>query len=96
MELYEYSACDLRNMLKNKKCSAEEITDSVYQRIDSTEGKIGAYLTMTKEQAMESARKTDEKISAGQETGALAGIPVGVKANLCTNGVKPTCASSIL
>lgn len=96
MELYEYSAAELAEMLKNKKCSSSEITGSVFSRIEKAEGKIGAYITLTKEEAAAKAVETDKKIAGGEYTGGLMGIPVGVKDNICTKDIKTTCASKIL
>ena len=95
MELYEMSAAQLKKMLAAKKCSAVEIVQSVGGRIDAVEGKVGAYLTQTREQAMKQAAQADEALAAGT-AGALAGIPVGIKDNICTDGVRTTCASRIL
>ena len=95
MELYEMSAAQLKKQLAAKKCSAVEIAQSVCGRIDDVEGRVGAYLTQTRGQALKQAEKADEAIAKG-EAGALAGIPVGVKDNICIDGVKTTCASRIL
>lgn len=96
MELYEYTAADLSVLLKSKKTSAAEITKSVYSRIGKVEEKTGAYLTLTEDEALKSAADTDKKIAAGEQTEILAGIPVAVKDNICTKGIKTTCASKIL
>ncbi|MBP3721720.1 MAG: Asp-tRNA(Asn)/Glu-tRNA(Gln) amidotransferase subunit GatA [Selenomonadaceae bacterium] len=96
MELYFETAASLHSMLKNKKITAQELTEAVISRIDATENEIGAYLTVTKENALENARKTDEKIAKGEEIGFLEGLPGGIKDNICTKGVKTTCASKIL
>lgn len=96
MDLYFETAASLHDMLKNKKITATELTEAVIKRLDATEKNIGAYLTVTKENAMAAAKKTDEKIAKGEEIGFLEGIPGGVKDNICTKGVKTTCASKIL
>ncbi|MEG6571553.1 Asp-tRNA(Asn)/Glu-tRNA(Gln) amidotransferase subunit GatA [[Clostridium] cellulosi] len=96
MELFEYTAAELSQMLREKKCSAEEITKSVFSRIDSTEDKVAAYITTTKETALETAAEVDKKLAAGEKLAPLAGIPTGIKDNIVTNGVKTTCASKIL
>ncbi|HEX3026031.1 MAG TPA: Asp-tRNA(Asn)/Glu-tRNA(Gln) amidotransferase subunit GatA [Clostridia bacterium] len=96
MELYEYTAAGLSKMLKEKKCGAREIAESVFSRIDSVEEKVGAYVTLTSELALRQADETDRKIAAGAEIGPLAGIPVGIKDNLCTKDVLTTCSSKIL
>ncbi|MTI80133.1 MAG: Asp-tRNA(Asn)/Glu-tRNA(Gln) amidotransferase subunit GatA [Firmicutes bacterium] len=96
MSLYQKTAHELHQLLINKEVSAEEITNSVFNRINDVEEKTKAYITLTKEQALEKARNVDEKIAAGEKVPPLAGIPIAIKDNICTNGVKTTCASNIL
>lgn len=83
-------------MLKKGEISSKELTASVFERIEKTEDKVCAYLTLNKEKALSDAEKTDEKIASGELTGRLAGIPVGVKDNISTAGIKTTCASKML
>ena len=96
MNCYELSASQLHRMLTSKECSAVEIAESVFGRIDAVEDKVGAYLCLTKDRAMDAARRVDEKIAAGEAIHPLAGIPVAVKDNICTKGVTTTCASRML
>ena len=96
MNLFEYSAGELHKKLLAKECSAVEITESVLERIDACEEKVGAYLTVTGEQAKAAAAKVDAKIAAGEEIHPLSGIPIGIKDNICTKGVTTTCASKML
>ncbi len=96
MELYEKSAHELSEMLKNKKCSAVELTESVFKRISDVEEKVDAYLTICKDTALEEAKKVDEKLSIGEKLHPLAGIPIGIKDNISTKGIKTTCASKML
>lgn len=96
MELYEYTASDLSQMFRDKKCSASEIAESVFSRIDAVEDKVGAYVTVTKKQALEKAAEVDKKAASGEKLSPLAGIPVGIKDNICTEGVETGCASKIL
>ena len=96
MELYFETAHNLHDKLLNKEISAVELTNAVISRLDDCEENIGAYLAVTKETALEAAKKTDEKIAKGEAIGFLEGIPGGVKDNICTKGVKTTCASKIL
>ena len=96
MELYQQSAAQLSRLLAAGKCSAAEITKSVFDRVDAVEDKVGAYLTQTREQAMRQAAEVDKALAAGEKAGPLAGIPVALKDNLCTSGVKTTCASKML
>lgn len=96
MELYEKSAHELSEMLRNKKCSAVELTESVFKRISDVEEKVDAYLTICKDTALEDAKKIDEKLSKGENLHPLAGIPIGIKDNISTKGIKTTCASKML
>ena len=96
MNLYDKTAHELHEMLKDKKISAVELTEEVFKKIDETENKIGAYVTLTKDEALKSAKAVDDKISAGDTINVLTGIPCAIKDNICTKGIKTTCASKIL
>ena len=86
----------LHAKLINKEISATEITQSVLDRIDAVEAEVGCYITQTRESALAQARAVDAKLAAGEQISPLAGIPGALKDNICTNGVKTTCASKIL
>ena len=96
MNLYECTGAELHRMLLDKKCSAEEIAEDTFARIARVENGIGAFITATPEQAVEAAKKVDAKLAAGEDIHPLAGIPIGIKDNICTKGVATTCASKIL
>jgi len=96
MNLYEMSAAMLARKLRNKECSSQEITQSVLGRIQAVEGQVGAYITLTPEQALETAKQVDKRLAAGEKLAPLAGIPIGIKDNICTKDVVTTCASKML
>ncbi|OLA45815.1 Asp-tRNA(Asn)/Glu-tRNA(Gln) amidotransferase subunit GatA [Ruminococcus bicirculans (ex Wegman et al. 2014)] len=96
MELFERNACDLSEMIKNKEISSAELTKSVFDRIKTVEDKVDAYLTLDEENAMKKAAEIDEKLAKGEELSPLAGIPVGIKDNISTKGLRTTCASKML
>jgi aspartyl-tRNA(Asn)/glutamyl-tRNA(Gln) amidotransferase subunit A len=96
MELCDLSATQLAALLKERKVSSREITESVLERIGTREGAIHAYITVTPEAARRQADLADEKIGKGGDFSPLAGIPVAVKDNLCTKDVRTTCASKML
>ncbi|MEG1760828.1 MAG: Asp-tRNA(Asn)/Glu-tRNA(Gln) amidotransferase subunit GatA [Hydrogenoanaerobacterium sp.] len=96
MELYNKTATELAKMLRQKQCSAAELATSVFDRIEATEGRVGAYITLQKEAAFKKAAEVDAKLAAGEILSPLAGIPVAIKDNICTKGVETTCASKIL
>lgn len=96
MKLYEQPAHVLHDMLVNKEITALQLTEAVLARIDEVEGDVKAYLTITRDEAIAQAKAVDEKIAKGEEISFLEGIPGAIKDNICTKGVKTTCASQIL
>ena len=96
MKLFEQPAHVLHDMLVNKEITSLELTQAVLARIDEVEGDVQAYLTITREEALAQAKAVDEKIARGEEIAFLEGIPGAIKDNICTKGVKTTCASRIL
>ncbi|HEY9061508.1 MAG TPA: Asp-tRNA(Asn)/Glu-tRNA(Gln) amidotransferase subunit GatA [Pseudobacteroides sp.] len=96
MELFELTAHELKDLLQNKKASAVEITESVLGRIDSVEGKVGSFITVCKEEALKRAKDIQDKMDKGEATSLLSGIPMALKDNMCTEGIKTTCASKML
>ncbi|MEH2178945.1 Asp-tRNA(Asn)/Glu-tRNA(Gln) amidotransferase subunit GatA [Nostoc sp.] len=87
---------ELHQQLVKKERSAVEITQEVLERIQALEPKLHSFLCVTANRALEQAGAVDAKIAAGEEVGLLAGIPVGIKDNMCTKGIPTTCASRIL
>ncbi|MCR5833825.1 MAG: Asp-tRNA(Asn)/Glu-tRNA(Gln) amidotransferase subunit GatA [Selenomonadaceae bacterium] len=96
MKLYEKTAHELHDLLQAKEISATELTAEVLAHVDEVENKIGAYIEITRDKATADAKAVDEKISRGEKISALEGIPCAVKDNICTKGIRTTCASKIL
>lgn len=87
---------ELHNKLINKKITSVQLTQEYFDAIEKKDGKIGAYLTLTKELAMQQAKFTDEKISKGEGIDLIAGIPCAIKDNICIDGIRTTAGSKIL
>ena len=83
----------LHQQLVNKERSAVEIAQEALDRIAQLEPKLKSFLCVTPERALEQARQVDAKIAAGEEIGRLAGIPIAIKDNMCTQGIPTTCGS---
>lgn len=96
MDILAYSAVELSAAIKQGKVTAVDAMAAVLSRIDERERDINAYVTMDREQALKAAAAVQEKIEKGELNGVLAGVPVAVKDNLCTEGMRTTCSSKIL
>lgn len=96
MDWCDLNATELERLLKKGEVSSREITESVLQRIEQREETVNAFVTLTPELALEQAQKADERLRKGRPTSPLNGIPIAVKDNLCTSGIKTTCGSKIL
>lgn len=96
MELYEHSASDLSRMMRAKEVSAVEVVRSFLSRIEQVEPLLKAFITRTPDMALDRAAEVDKKRMRGEELHPLAGVPVAVKDNISTAGLRTTCASRIL
>ena len=88
--IHEYA-----ELLKQKKLSSVELTKQYLARIEKADAQIGSYITVCPDEALAAAGKADERIAKGEAT-LLTGIPVGIKDNICTEGITTTCASKML
>ncbi len=95
MELYTLDISELRRLLDRREVSVGEVVDSVYKRIDAVEGRVKAFVTLTKEEALKMAGPAQKKID-NKEPGTLLGIPIAIKDNMCAKGIRTTCSSRIL
>ncbi len=96
MELLGYSLERLSAELATRRLSARELTEAYLQQIQENEPRIGAYLTVDGDGALAAADAVDARRAAGEELHPLAGIPMAVKDNLVTAGLRTTCASRML
>ncbi len=95
-ELITKSSSEQRKALLNKDVTAKELTEAVYKQVETVDGTIGAYNSLTKDFALETAKKVDEKILKGEELPALAGIPLALKDNINLKSYPTTASSKIL
>lgn len=96
MDILAYSAVELAQAIKAGETTAVEAMKAVLDRIDAFEESIHAYVTIDREAALAKAEAVQKQIEAGELTGPLAGVPVAIKDNMCTEGVLTTCSSRIL
>lgn len=96
MNITELSVRELSQALEKKELSAREAAQAYLSAIGEKDEKIGAYLSVTEELAMQQAAAVDEKRAEGETLPALAGVPCGIKDNICTKGTTTTCASKML
>ncbi len=96
MELYNFTIHELQDMLKKGTSTAGAVTESVLGRIKSVDDKVRAYITITGDVARARAAAADKLFAAKGAVLPLLGIPIAVKDNMCTEGIRTTCASKIL
>ena len=96
MELCRLTIAETRRLLDTKEISVGDIVRSIHEHIDVVEDRVKAFLTITKNEALEMARNAQERIDRGGTYSSLTGIPVAIKDNMCTKGIRTTCGSKIL
>ncbi len=96
MSLLDYTATQLAEKIKNHEVSVLDAVNAVLEQIDSKEDTYNCYVTVDREGALKKAEEVQKKIDSGELTGPLAGVPVAIKDNMCTEGLLTTCSSKIL
>lgn len=96
MSLLDYTATQLAEKIKNHEVSVLDAVNAVLEQIDSKEDTYNCYVTVDREGALKKAEEVQKKIDSGEFTGPLAGVPVAIKDNMCTEGLLTTCSSKIL
>ena len=96
MNITELTVHELQQKLKSKELTITEILESYCNRINEKEPEVEAFVTTYLEEAKAEAQKVQEKLDNGENLGEYAGIPIGIKDNLCMKGTKTTCSSKML
>ena len=92
----EMTASEMKEAYQKKELTVPEVAKAFLENIKEKDEKIKAYITVCEEEAMKKAEEVQTKLDNGEEVGILAGIPIAIKDNICTKGIKTTCASKML
>ncbi|MBE5821012.1 MAG: Asp-tRNA(Asn)/Glu-tRNA(Gln) amidotransferase subunit GatA [Clostridiales bacterium] len=96
MNLFDLTIHELREKLEKREITSVQLTKCYLDRIKEVDEKTKAYVTVCGEYALNRAKEIDEKYAKGEKLGPLAGIPIAIKDNICTKGIKTTCSSKML
>ncbi|MGG4554671.1 Asp-tRNA(Asn)/Glu-tRNA(Gln) amidotransferase subunit GatA [Paenibacillus humicus] len=96
MTLFDLRLQDIHNQLRSKELSVTDLVNEAFAKIGEREERIGAYLTLNEAGARAEAARLDDKLARGEDLGLLFGLPIGVKDNMVTEGLRTTCASQFL
>jgi len=96
VQLHEYTISELSGLISKKEISVPELTKHMLDRIDKLDSMLDCYISVTRDLAMEQAAKVQQMLDEGTLSSPLAGIPMGIKDNICTEGILTTCGSRML
>ena len=96
MNITELTVCELLEKLDKKEITITDITKAYVERINEKEKDVESFVTLCTDEALKQAEEIEAKLNNGENLGDFAGIPIGIKDNICTKGIKTTCSSKML
>jgi aspartyl-tRNA(Asn)/glutamyl-tRNA(Gln) amidotransferase subunit A len=96
MNIAALTLLEAHEKLRKREISSTDLTEAILRRITETDDRVHAYITLCRDSAREQAKRADERFSDGTSKDPLLGIPIAIKDNFLTHGVRTTCASKIL
>jgi len=96
IEIRKAGALEIGSAIKEGRITSVQAVKAFLDAIDEIDGEYRSYITVVRDEALAKAARADEAIKAGTLTGPLAGVPIAVKDNICTKGIRTTCASKML
>lgn len=96
MNITDLTVHELKEKLKNKELTITQINQAYVDRIIEKEAEVKAFVTPLTDNALEKAKEIENKVNSGELNSEFAGIPIGIKDNMCTKGIKTTCSSKML
>jgi aspartyl-tRNA(Asn)/glutamyl-tRNA(Gln) amidotransferase subunit A len=96
MSEFLYNAVDIIENIKNQKVTSKQIVSKYFDNIENKNKELNSFIALNKDLALSKANEIDERIQKGKPVGKLAGLPIGIKDNICTEDFETTCGSKIL
>lgn len=96
MQICEMTALELAEKIRQKEITAPQAVEAVAKAVEQRDETYNCYISFDKESALQNAENVQNKINSGEDVGILAGVPIGIKDNICVKGQPTTCASKML